>query len=357
MTARTERDARLRAALAYAARGWHVIPLRPTGTARDRKRPAFPACAQDTCQGRDPWCARAGRHVTWEERATTDPDRIRRAWMLAPFGVGIACGPSGLLVLDLDVPKPDAKPLPPQWRIPGVVDGADMLCVLAEQAGHPVPLDTRTVATPTGGAHLFYTAPPGLRLGNTAKHLAPLIDTRGWGGQVVAPPTTDNNGTPYTLTADAPLLEFPAWLQDRLPAAHDRTAPPQTPGGQAPGTSTGARRPAAPVRPAGRVDRIAAYVEKAIEGERARVAAVHGRDTTEGQARNHTLFTAAVALGQLVGGGHLTTDRARAVLLDAARPHLDVCTDCDRDAERTVTSGLNRGMQQPRTLHPKGHAA
>ena len=75
-------DGLLHAALEYAARGWHVIPLRPTGTARDRKRPAFPDHTQDTCTGRDPRCARAGRHVTWAERATTDPDRITRAWFV-----------------------------------------------------------------------------------------------------------------------------------------------------------------------------------------------------------------------------------------------------------------------------------
>jgi hypothetical protein len=105
------------------------------------------------------------------------------------------------------------------------------------------------------------------------------------------------------------------------------------------------------------VDRITAYVEKAVDGERARVAAVHGPDTQEGQARNRTLFTAAVALGQLIGGGHLSTEHATSVLLDAARPHLDLCADCARDAPRTIASGLARGLRQPRHLHPRGNAA
>ncbi|MGW1451161.1 bifunctional DNA primase/polymerase, partial [Micromonospora sp. NPDC002411] len=63
----------LTAALAHAARGWHVFPLRP-----DDKRPAFPDHTADQCAGRDPRC-RTG-HVGWEARATTDPARIRRAW-------------------------------------------------------------------------------------------------------------------------------------------------------------------------------------------------------------------------------------------------------------------------------------
>ena len=334
-----------------------MIPLRPTGTARDRKRPAFPDHPEDTCTGRDPRCARAGRHVTWAERATTDPDRITRAWRLAPFGVGIVCGPSGLIVLDLDVPKPDAKPLPEPWRIPGVVDGADMLCVLAERAGQPVPLDTRTVATPSGGLQLYYTAPAGIRLGNTAKHLAPLIDTRAWGGQVVAPPTPRDDGTVYALTLDTPPTPFPPWLLNLLPTAYQQLKPPGPPIAS-PGTSnTDAGGAARSPQATGRVDRISAYVQKAIDGERARVAAVHTRDNAPERGRNHTLFTAAVALGQLVGGGHLTADRATRELLAAAGPHLDVCADCARDAPRTITSGLNRGLRQPRTLPPKGTAA
>src|SRR5690349_6896433 len=59
----------LTAALSAAGRGWHVFPLRP-----DDKRPAI---------------------ERWEQRATTDPDRIRRCWTAGPYGIGLACGPSG----------------------------------------------------------------------------------------------------------------------------------------------------------------------------------------------------------------------------------------------------------------------
>ncbi|WOT34269.1 bifunctional DNA primase/polymerase [Streptomyces coeruleorubidus] len=78
-------SAQLTAALDAASRGWHVFPLIPGA-----KRPAI----------RD-----------WETRATTDRERISRCWTHAAYNVGIATGPSGLIVVDLDTPKgPDDTP-------------------------------------------------------------------------------------------------------------------------------------------------------------------------------------------------------------------------------------------------------
>ena len=90
-------------ALDAAGRGWHVFPLRP-GT----KVPAV-------------------RH--WEHEATTDTEQIKELWSAElrrrdgwyvpePRNVGIACGPSGLVVLDLDLAKPgqDRTRWPVQWR-------------------------------------------------------------------------------------------------------------------------------------------------------------------------------------------------------------------------------------------------
>src|SRR3712207_7301897 len=87
------------AALLYASRGWHVFPLIP-GT----KRPACPGHPAARCDRSDPWCRHG--HTGWEQRATTNDARIIRAWSGTPYGIGIACGPSGLLVIDCDQPKP-----------------------------------------------------------------------------------------------------------------------------------------------------------------------------------------------------------------------------------------------------------
>ncbi|MFD4541351.1 bifunctional DNA primase/polymerase [Streptomyces bauhiniae] len=182
----------LRAALDAAKCGWHVFPLRPGG-----KPPALHG--EKSCP-RTGECARG--HVKWEQRATTNPDRIRTAWSRAPFNVGIACGPSGLLVVDLDVPKDKSSSDAPC--------GATTFRALCERAGHAVP-DTYRVRTASGGEHLYFTAPAGVRLTNTAGTVAASVDTRAWGGYVVAAGSTTPAGIYKPLNAPGP-APLPAWL-------------------------------------------------------------------------------------------------------------------------------------------------
>ncbi|MEQ7008716.1 bifunctional DNA primase/polymerase [Actinopolymorpha sp. B17G11] len=309
-------SAACQAALGAAGRAWHVIPLRPNS-----KIPAFPNHPADACDRTDPWCC-AG-HVDWETRATTDPDRIRRGWARIPYGVGIACGPSHLVVIDLDTPKPDDR-RPPQWQIPGVVDGHDVFATVCEQAGQPIPLDTYTVATPTGGTHLYYRHPdhgPTLRntTGGRPGSLGWKIDTRAGGGQVVAAGTTINGRT-YRVVRDVDPAPLPGWLAERL-----------TP------------RPLPPERPA-RVnlatDRRGRYLHKAVTEQ---VGIV--RNAAEG-GRNHTLYMSAQVLGQLVAGGSLTAEDVTALLTQAA---LDTGLTAHETA-RTIASGLRAGTRRPRSV-------
>jgi hypothetical protein len=305
----------LAAALTAAGRGWSVLPLRPDG-----KRPAFPDHTADRCTRTDPRC-RVG-HTGWEARATTDPDRIRRAWSSRPYGIGVACGPSGLLVVDLDQLKP-GETAPPYWAgLGGVADGSDVLAVLAERAGQPFPGDTYSVRTGRGGTHLYFTRPTGLRLGNSAGDrggLGWLVDTRGTGGYVVAAGSTVD-GHPYTVVADREPVPLPDWLTARLTPAADRLV-----------------RPAARELPAAD-GRLPAYLRAAVAGEVARVVAA-----TEG-SRNHTLFVAACALGQLVAGGALPAELVTAELHQAAagaglQP---------AETAATIRSGLRAGARTPR---------
>lgn len=253
-----DRGALLAAALDTAARGWPVIPL--------CSRSKVPALHGEHACTRTGECA-AG-HRTWEQRATTDPDRIRACWAAGPFNVGLATGPAGLVVVDLDTSKPKDKK--------GTPDGVESFLALCERAGTPVPT-TRRIRTPSGGEHLYFTAPAGTRLPSTKGSLAPHIDTRAWGGQVVAPGSVTPSG-PYMVLDDHPVAILPEWLQNALTA-------PQRP-------ATGPIRPAAP-RDA---PRLAAVV---LDRE---LSAVAGAG--EG-GRNTELLRAVRAVGRFVAWGDL----------------------------------------------------
>ncbi|WP_238412327.1 bifunctional DNA primase/polymerase [Saccharothrix deserti] len=327
-TSERHRDAMLAVALDAVARGWYVFPLRP----HSKKPPAFHG--EDHCPATG-ICATT--HQGWEQRATNDPREVRWYWESRRYGgcnVGIATGRSGLLIVDLDTAdSPDDRPQDGSRR--GEVQGGlDMLVLLCEEAGQPIPMDTLTVETPSGGWHLYFRAPAGVRLGNTQGNrglaLGWKIDTRGQGGYVVAPGSTTPDG-PYRLADDRPVADLPAWLVQRL-----TVRPP---------TAT-----TAPVQIA--VDRLPAYVEAALRGEADRVARAQ---TT---AHNIVLYTAAVALGQLVAGGLLPSSRAEETLY-AAATHM-ITGDCgctDREVRRVIDRGIQAGRDKPRTAPARRGAA
>jgi DNA polymerase-1 len=314
-------------ALAHAARGWRVFPLRPGD-----KRPAFPDHDAANCARRDPRCR--GGHQGWEPRATTDPDRIRRAWTRAPYNIGIACGPSALVVIDLDVPKPGDKP-PPEWaNVAGIADGADVFAALCEHHRQPLPLDTLQVRTRRGGLHLYFTAPPGVRLGNTKgrRGLGWCIDTRAHGGYVVAAGShvdlPDGTGT-YRIVNDVEPTPLPSWLAQALTPRRSR------PAAQVP----------APAEMDARLaelgaDRISRYAHTALRNEVQTVL-----DAQPG-SRNDNLFHAAIHLGQLVGAGILPDDLVDEALHDAGR----AVGLGSHEAAATIRSGLARGAREPRRI-------
>jgi hypothetical protein len=163
-----------RAARAYAARGWSVLPIEPRG-----KRPLL---AWRDLQQR---IADAAEIDTWYQR-----------WPDA--NVGIVTGAvSGLVVLDVD----------PQHG------GADSLARI-EHAHGPLPR-TAEVATGGGGRHLYFRHPGGT-LHNRAG-LRPGLDVRADGGCVVAPPSVHPSGRRYAWRVDpqdGPPVDVPAWLLD-----------------------------------------------------------------------------------------------------------------------------------------------
>jgi hypothetical protein len=72
--------------------------------------------------------------------------------------------------------------------------------------------------------------------------------------------------------------------------------------------------------------------------------------------RNQTLFTAAVALGQLVGGGLVDAYTVRNHLRRAAADHIQAGAFTAGEADATISSGLTRGILEPRTGPSQGAA-
>ncbi|MEV0010819.1 bifunctional DNA primase/polymerase [Streptomyces sp. NPDC047973] len=292
----------LTAALQAAARGWHVFPLRPGD-----KRPALHG--ETTCPHTGP-CT--GGHVKWEQRATTDPDRIRAAWSTGAFNIGIATGPSNLFVVDLDRPKPNSDQDAP--------DGAANLAALCERAGHPVPR-TRTIRTASGGTHLYFSAPAAVRLHNTAGTLAPLVDTRAWGGYVVATGSTIHGHT-YAVHGPALINPLPPWLMGILVPPHPKPAAAPAP---------------APVR-------AHRYAETALHREQSAV-----RSAPEGR-RNATLLASVRAMGRFVAWGDLPRHTVEAAFQGEGEAVGLTAAEC----RATITSALDWSI---RTCRPRPEAA
>ncbi|WP_329305292.1 bifunctional DNA primase/polymerase [Streptomyces anulatus] len=279
----------LNAALNAAERGWHVFPLRPAD-----KRPALHG--ETACPGTGD-CA--GGHRKWEQRATTDPDRIRKAWSAGAFNVGLATGPSGLVVVDLD---------PVKAKDPtGTPDGVTSLQALCERAGQTVPATYRT-RTASGGHHLYFTAPAGVRLGNSAGRLGKHIDTRAHGGYVVSAGSALAHGAYHVVDPTEP-VSLPDWLYSLL-------TPRQA--------SRGLMAVPVPVRSS-------RYAAAALRAETAAVAGAG-----EG-SRNWTLVRAARALGRFIPSGDLDRHEVEQALNSAGlRAGLR-----ENECRAAVTSALN----------------
>ncbi len=284
------------AAIAAARRGWAVFPTRPGG-----KEP------------------REG--LSWPRAATADPARLALARWRPGENYGVAAKPSGLVVVDLDKPKPGYE-LTRKWRQAGwhnesgIRDGRDVLAVLADRAGASWP-HTFTVTTPSGGSHLYYVAPAGRSIGN--KPLGPMIDVRGGGegdGGYVLGPGSVLGGRKYEITDEQDPQPLPGWIVDLLdpprrePTARDRPAIP--PGGR-------------------RGDHVASRLDGLI-------AAV--LDAQPGE-RNNVLHWAACRAAEMVAAGQLTDGQVYDSLGRAA-----ACAGLDdSEAERTIASALRHALR------------
>lgn len=160
------RNERLHQALAYAERGFSVIPIKPGD-----KKPLIP------------W-------TEFQKRRATD-EEITSWWSMNPnANIGIVTGEiSNLFVVDIDTDE----------------GRSNIDAIISDSVVCP------TVTTPRGGQHLYFKYPAGTKI-TIGANVIPGSDFRGNGGFVVAPPSVNGNGKSYDWLLninDTPLCDLP----------------------------------------------------------------------------------------------------------------------------------------------------
>jgi hypothetical protein len=359
----------LELALGLAGLGWHILPLSPASKrplancTACRDNPASAPHAIEDCP-----CLAAGRWCHGVRAATTSPHRLAGWWRAEPAAVpGVAAGPSGLLLIDIDNHKdqlpPDlatgllpgidlaAEPIPRLlWDVPGRYrDGRGTLRLLAVVRGgqEPWPLGEEyrpvTVVTPSGGRHLWYQAPaPGLHqaLADPAGRygLAWQVDVKAGWSYGLAPGATTGMGT-YRVMSGNPARPgcMPAWLAAEV----TRIAKPR-PGSWHPAPD--------PVKLGQPSHAGGAYLAAVI-----RRGAVRLADTEDGRKR--ALAALAYQAGGLLAWSGLSEDEIASQLADAGTasglPH----ATARRIVTRSIANGLTRPLSPPPRSGDPGQAA
>jgi hypothetical protein len=337
-----------------AAQGWPVHPLSP-----GRKTPAgnCPACQADRHLPADCPCLPAGRPCHGFYAATTDLLLIDRWWRTLPgAGVGVACGPADLVVVDVDAhsaPVADRArllpgiPIPAQVRLDGLASGFDTLALLAAFRGAPDPaLDTATlrVRTPSGGLHIWYrNTDVSVRYRSSTGSgrnaaLAWQVDVRADGGYIVAPGTRTAQGVYRPEGTARTPAALPAWLKAELARTGHVAAP--RPQAAVPVPSRESRPPGRPRGHAEPADRVISPLVTQVAGCAA---------AREGTGFTEKLNRAAYTAGGLVAAGHLDHGPVRDRLVrvaNYARPWQQVRN------EKIIDDALAAGSGRP--LHLKG---
>ncbi len=176
-------------ALSYNTKGFSVIPVRPR--------------------------EKAPMYLGWQKYSTTrsTKEEIEQWWKATPnANIGVALGPANgtdgryLFVVDQDVLKDENKA--PIFTEDGSFKQK------GDIRGCPT---TVSQTTGSGGKQFFYWAPKGYVVGNSKPR--PLIDIKGFAGQVLVPPSVHPNGNNYAWDFEELLpeniAEFP---QDALDA-------------------------------------------------------------------------------------------------------------------------------------------
>lgn len=265
----------LDAALSYAARGVPVFPC--------------------SARSKQPCLSKKEGGKGYKD-ATTDEAIIRAWWSRWPTAmIGMPTGEiTGVVVFDVDVK-----------------DGVNGYAALHAAT---LPQNTPQVATPSGGLHLYYRQPAGVKVksatgGVLEKQFGPGLDTRGEGEFVIVPPSVNADGKTYRWNSDfkiADALPVPEHLLKYIAKTKSN--------GHAPLNRS--------------LSEAVKKIAEASSGHR------------HGELNKQTFL-----IGQLVSAGLLDDATARATLIEAGLAAMGPARA--EEIERTVADGLAAGKATP----------
>lgn len=344
--------------------GWHVFPLTATdkrplaNCPRCRARDGLPPHRIEQCP-----CLATGGWCHGVRAATLDPARIDRWWTVNPrAAVGVAAGPSTLVLVDIDThadtpPEHPATELlpgidlttapidPATWQSTEFYDGRDSLRLLATLRGGPRPWPTDsshqpvTVQTPSGGRHLWYRAPAG-NLHQAIGQLAWQVDIKAGWSYGLAPGTVTRTGEYRQHGGDlAAPGRIPGWLEREIRRVATPRPAPTAPAQLVPrvgGSSTGP----------------AAYLDTLLERGADELARL--RD-----GRKRALAALAYKAGGYLAWSGRSEQEILARLVTAGLAAALVSADAERIARRSLANGIARPLTPPpyRTATQHGRTA
>lgn len=209
-------------ALAAINRGFHIFPVAQGG-----KVPHRLSSYRDA----------SGADHGWGETATNDPNRVIQFWTKVDpnANIGVACKPSNLLVVDLDIAKEDSKLRGTDWEYLHTVygprvDGEDLFDEMEYKLGEGDRFHSSSayqVRTGSGGRHLYFHWPASWPRISQASPVKGIVDVRGnggqWGGYVLAEGSRTEAGE-YKLIGGSSVGLPPVWLRQLVA---ERPAPPK----------------------------------------------------------------------------------------------------------------------------------
>lgn len=233
--------------------------------------------------------------VQWRTESTSDTEQVRALDWSSATGIGVDCGKSGLVVVDID----DLEAIPE----------------LTEQLGWDATADETLISrTGRGGMHLFYRA-GSTEVKNSASRVVQGIDIRGSGGFVVIPPSAHESGRSYHWLSDLEPAPIPERMVELFNYREERVVP-NTP-----------------------------LVLHEKWGLAALAAYAHDVETSQPGTRNESLNRCAFLAFGIVKGGHLHYEVA-AARMRAAGLHVGLSSD---EVEKTLGSAWESAV--PR--HPE----